>query len=160
MRNLLIIIKLLIVVMIIGQPVSTGKGKETIIDNTIKNVKTEIQIKEIIRENETKIAEVEDIRSENKLAIDKMNQLDKERSKLIKSNRKIVDQIVKLSKKIWVRPDIKNTKTPIRVSNTVVKIDSICIKYGRDNIFDKKKCEKWEYYKYTEDSNNNRIVLE
>lgn len=158
MRNLLIIIKIFIIVLFIAQPVKE-KDSDVIKDNTIRNEQTEIRIHQVIRENEQKIAEVQEIRSQNQAEVDKMNKLDIERTKLIKSNRKMVDQIVKMSKKIWAKPDRKNTKAPIVNSKIIIKTDSTCVKYGRDNIFDKKKCEKWEYYTYTEDSDNNRILL-
>ena len=72
MRNLLIIIKIFIIVLFIAQPVKE-KDSDVIKNNTIRNEQTEIRIHQVIRENEQKIAEVQEIRSQNQAEVDKMN---------------------------------------------------------------------------------------
>lgn len=164
MKNLLTITKILILSFVVAQnPDSMRLDKKSKVETTqVDTSSTNDQIKNTLIETKKNIEEIRQLKIKNDLELIEIKKIENTRKELKKSNFKLLDLILK-RKKITTTPSktkIIYVKSKSNINNTVdVKIDSTCISYSRDGLFSKKKCDKYEYFKYITDTNDDKIIL-
>ena len=164
MKNLLTITKILILSFVVAQnPDSMRLDKKSKVETTqVDTSSTNDQIKNTLIETKKNIEEIRQLKIKNDLELIEIKKIENTRKELKKSNFKLLDLILK-RKKITTTPSktkIIYVKSKSNINNTVdVKIDSACISYSRDGLFSKKKCDKYEYFKYITDTNDDKIIL-
>lgn len=162
MRNLLIILKILILTLIVAKkPDTTGLRKIHDEQNKVKEEQpVDKQIKTILKDNAIKLDEIEKIKIKNDRSIEEIEALESRKKSLLRSISSKIDNITqqkkdKFSKKsTYIDKDIVKTKDLVDI-----KIDSTCVSYKRKNVFTKSKCSKWEYYAYILGANNKKIMI-
>ena len=164
MKNLLTITKILILSFVVAQnPDSMRLDKKSKVETTqVDTSSTNDQIKNTLIETKKNIEEICQLKIKNDLELIEIKKIENTRKELKKSNFKLLDLILK-RKKITTTPSktkIIYVKSKSNINNTVdVKIDSTCISHSRDGLFSKKKCDKYEYFKYITDTNDDKIIL-
>lgn len=139
MKNLLIFIQISILTLFLSQTPKTDIKADRFVKSTTKD-----SILIILNDNAQQLEEVKVLKLENDQSLLKLKELQIEKRQLFKSNLKLVDELI--NKKIRKNEKIiyiRNEKT------SDYKLDSICVSYNRNSIFGLKKCDKWEYFKYT-----------
>ena len=144
MRNLLIVIKVLILGIFLAQKPASSKIK---IDTSSNVNETKDSIAYLMNKNIKEIEEVKNIKLKNDDALVSLKKLELQKKELMKTNSKLVDQLIKIK---TTREVISyDKKKALSLLNEIdYKIDSACISYTRFSILSKKKCDKWEYFKY------------
>ena len=144
MRNLLIVIKVLILGIFLAQKPASIKIRT----DTSSNVnETKDSIAYLMNKNNKEIEEVKNMKLKNDDALVSLKKLEFQKKELMKTNSKLIDQLIKIK---TTREVISNDKKKALslLSKIDYKIDSTCISYTRTRILGKKKCDKWEYFKY------------
>ena len=162
MKNLLIIAKILILgIIVVGQnPDTTKLDNKSKIESTQTDISSiENEIENTLRETKKNIEEIKEMKIKNDLGLIEIKKIENTRKELKKSNFKLVDLILK-SKQKTIPSETKIVYLRSKSNNKPdVKIDSACISYSRDGLFSKKKCDKYEYFKYITDTNDDKIIL-
>lgn len=163
MRNLLIVIKILILTLFVAQNPDTAVLKKVhdIQKFEKPTVDVEKKIDVTLKQNAVEIEKIRKLKESNEIEMQKVLKLEQKRKSLLQSIYSNIDKLL-LKKKVPPVKEViyvqKNDRNKIG-DLTSLKMDSICVSSKRKDIFSKSKCSQWQYYTYIVDDNNNKIII-
>lgn len=162
MRNLLIVIKILILTLFVAQNPDTAVLKK--VHDVQKSEKPAVDVEKKIditlKQNAVEIEKIRKLKESNEIEMQKVLKLEQKRKSLLQSIYSNIDKLLLKKKTPLVKEVIYVQNDRNKIGDlTSLKMDSICVSSKRKDIFSKSKCSQWQYYTYIVDDNNNKIII-